>query len=304
MNALAKNIALPDSFVEIRHSATHDTLPSLVVLRRAVRRALHWLWTSYWDVSPSTSQNAVETENQAELYPQIKSIIKTWRRARSEQLATAVAPTVDSSGLAVFEAVNMITDGPLATSIFTQILLADRYLLNDEKLFNRWQPFLDIATGSLRKLRMSLLLTSVDLLKTIESDDRIASDSMLPGPTTQSLARIEPRKLCDLILWLATEDLKGNVDPAALLKAISIQKGANTLSLLQRLSLAADFEDAGRLLALRQALDANDLQAAKALKNPAGPRISPALGKTTKGKFEQIEYDDEHPIGEYIGSCQ
>lgn len=48
MYQVAKEIDLPASFVELRHQATHEDLPSLVVLRRATARALEWLWDYYW----------------------------------------------------------------------------------------------------------------------------------------------------------------------------------------------------------------------------------------------------------------
>lgn len=48
MYALAKNIGLPASFVEIRHQATHEELPSLCRLRIATQKALGWIWSYYW----------------------------------------------------------------------------------------------------------------------------------------------------------------------------------------------------------------------------------------------------------------
>ena len=45
----AKQIGLPTSFVELRHEATHGDLPSLVVLRKAAKKALEWLWKDYWE---------------------------------------------------------------------------------------------------------------------------------------------------------------------------------------------------------------------------------------------------------------
>jgi len=39
----AKQIGLPSSFVELRHQATHEEFPPLVVLRRAVEKSLRWL---------------------------------------------------------------------------------------------------------------------------------------------------------------------------------------------------------------------------------------------------------------------
>lgn len=48
MHKIAEAIGLPASFVDIRHQATHQDLPSLVVLRSATHRALAWLWDHYW----------------------------------------------------------------------------------------------------------------------------------------------------------------------------------------------------------------------------------------------------------------
>ena len=48
MYALAKTIGLPATFVELRHQATHEQLPSLAKLRSAARKALQWIWEYYW----------------------------------------------------------------------------------------------------------------------------------------------------------------------------------------------------------------------------------------------------------------
>lgn len=48
MYSLAKTIGLPATFVELRHQATHEQLPSLAKLRSAARKALGWIWEYYW----------------------------------------------------------------------------------------------------------------------------------------------------------------------------------------------------------------------------------------------------------------
>jgi hypothetical protein len=48
MYSIAKMIGLPATFVELRHQATHEQLPSLVKLRSAARKALAWIWEYYW----------------------------------------------------------------------------------------------------------------------------------------------------------------------------------------------------------------------------------------------------------------
>ncbi|EQB47557.1 hypothetical protein CGLO_13276 [Colletotrichum gloeosporioides Cg-14] len=48
MYSVAKTIGLPATFVELRHQATHEQLPSLAKLRSAARKALVWIWEYYW----------------------------------------------------------------------------------------------------------------------------------------------------------------------------------------------------------------------------------------------------------------
>ncbi|CAK7263138.1 rRNA-processing protein las1 [Sporothrix epigloea] len=48
MHGLAQAVGLPPGFVELRHQATHEALPSLRRLRLASRQALTWIWGYYW----------------------------------------------------------------------------------------------------------------------------------------------------------------------------------------------------------------------------------------------------------------
>ncbi|KAL3423375.1 LAS1 protein [Phlyctema vagabunda] len=48
MYSIAKTIGLPATYVELRHQATHEELPSLPKLRVAAQKALHWIWNYYW----------------------------------------------------------------------------------------------------------------------------------------------------------------------------------------------------------------------------------------------------------------
>ncbi|CAG8956593.1 hypothetical protein HYFRA_00011904 [Hymenoscyphus fraxineus] len=48
MYSIAKSIGLPATYVELRHQATHEELPSLSKLRTATQKALMWIWEYYW----------------------------------------------------------------------------------------------------------------------------------------------------------------------------------------------------------------------------------------------------------------
>jgi len=58
MYSLAKTLTppLPATFVELRHQATHEELPSLPKLRSATKKALEWIWGYYWVGLSDSSQ--------------------------------------------------------------------------------------------------------------------------------------------------------------------------------------------------------------------------------------------------------
>ncbi|OBR12067.1 Hydroxyacylglutathione hydrolase [Colletotrichum higginsianum IMI 349063] len=73
MYSVAKTIGLPATFVELRHQATHETLPSLAKLRSAARKALVWIWEYYWQHLGPEDEVAVEVgENEGEGWERIE----------------------------------------------------------------------------------------------------------------------------------------------------------------------------------------------------------------------------------------
>ncbi|KAI0358997.1 Las1-domain-containing protein [Trametes cingulata] len=60
INSIALQLGLPAWFVELRHAATHEDLPSLEVLRDAAREAMTWLLHNYFlpTLNPSAPSSA------------------------------------------------------------------------------------------------------------------------------------------------------------------------------------------------------------------------------------------------------
>ncbi|KAI8995690.1 Las1-domain-containing protein [Trametes punicea] len=60
INSIAQQLGLPTWFVELRHAATHEDLPSLEVLRDAAREAMVWLLHNYFlpTLNPSMPSSA------------------------------------------------------------------------------------------------------------------------------------------------------------------------------------------------------------------------------------------------------
>ncbi|KAI0897996.1 Las1-domain-containing protein [Annulohypoxylon nitens] len=66
MYTVAKTIGLPATFVELRHQATHEQLPSLAKLRSAARKALDWIWAYYWKNLPGEDGDAERGEGKGD----------------------------------------------------------------------------------------------------------------------------------------------------------------------------------------------------------------------------------------------
>lgn len=72
---LARNIDLPALFVELRHQATHESIPSIELCRQACAMALSWLAEHYW--SEVEENGEVESENDHMLL--IVNLVKNYR---------------------------------------------------------------------------------------------------------------------------------------------------------------------------------------------------------------------------------
>src|SRR5690606_36028582 len=66
MFSVAKTIGLPATFVELRHQATHEQLPSLARLRSAAKKALAWIWDYYWQHLAERDLSSQEGEGEGE----------------------------------------------------------------------------------------------------------------------------------------------------------------------------------------------------------------------------------------------
>ncbi|KAG5356191.1 Pre-rRNA-processing protein [Yarrowia sp. B02] len=76
MQMIAREIGLPVFLVDLRHTCTHETLPSLRELRAGVDEAVQWLYSQYWSVQNSETNETSQAADSEE----IKEIFRQWRR--------------------------------------------------------------------------------------------------------------------------------------------------------------------------------------------------------------------------------
>lgn len=70
ISKIAQQLNLPIWFVDLRHSATHQDLPSLAALRGACEKALDWLYQRYW-LPQMNSLNGTPNDERSMLQEQL-----------------------------------------------------------------------------------------------------------------------------------------------------------------------------------------------------------------------------------------
>ncbi|KAG0350248.1 rRNA-processing protein las1 [Podila minutissima] len=83
-----EKVGMPVWFVELRHTATHDYLPSLTILRSATHQALAWINENYWmpqlvsvrlDEKPSEAMKSAMSDD-------VRQIMEAHRAAKEKQI--------------------------------------------------------------------------------------------------------------------------------------------------------------------------------------------------------------------------
>lgn len=91
MYSIAKTLSLPATYVELRHQATHEELPSLSKLRIATQKALKWIYGYYWvhlkeeEWSVTESRTYVETlvrEKDDSIRARMEEFVGNWDEDR------------------------------------------------------------------------------------------------------------------------------------------------------------------------------------------------------------------------------
>lgn len=110
LHLLARNLGLPASFVELRHMATHEELPSLELLRHMTGRCLGWLHDNYWAANDGGDASTGPASGEPEFQESVKSALRKWRALRRSDPTKIVKPGDSTPGGKEFWAiVNEIT---------------------------------------------------------------------------------------------------------------------------------------------------------------------------------------------------
>lgn len=99
---IAQRIGLPAWFVELRHAATHEELPSLQVCRQACMSALQWLDAHFWwpNMATSSSVQPMTRGVSQDLSLSLRRSLLSYRKiakqvARDESLRATQQPRIE-----------------------------------------------------------------------------------------------------------------------------------------------------------------------------------------------------------------
>ncbi|KAI9837227.1 MAG: hypothetical protein M1819_000301 [Sarea resinae] len=161
----AKKIGLPVSFVDLRHQATHEDLPPLLVLQQAARRSVQWLWDSYWkDLEYRIGALNIDdafANGVSSLQEQFREILRPYLKSRLERIkmgkpmAKAAAELDSASDEACQKCVKICKDKEQTLMILAGVLLETRFLVPANRklgasmdgIFVMWEDLLKRLTN-------------------------------------------------------------------------------------------------------------------------------------------------------------
>ncbi|KAF9428148.1 rRNA-processing protein las1 [Entomortierella beljakovae] len=83
-----EKVGMPIWFVELRHTATHDYLPSLAILRSASQQALAWINDNYWipQLVSVKLDEALSPEVMTAMSEDVRTMIENFRNEKERQI--------------------------------------------------------------------------------------------------------------------------------------------------------------------------------------------------------------------------
>jgi hypothetical protein len=244
MMALARQLGLPEAFVELRHATTHDALPSLAVLKLAAERARLWLWQYYWQPAPTPIQPA-SIEDKDAIQSQVQDLVKQWRRLRrqrpDQEIKHGAQGSVTRDSLALLKSIGSIKQNQAAAGLWVDCLCTSKNLLHRDSTTALWQPLLERVLQCQPHFRQIMLECGARAL-----GQHIAAPGIPMPPDDPVLP-----KLKDWMLFLAKQPVNDALEHSAVLKALCLERDEYTASILFELAEVDGYEDVARYAKLR-----------------------------------------------------
>ncbi|ROT43169.1 Las1-domain-containing protein [Sodiomyces alkalinus F11] len=173
MYAVAKTIGLPATFVELRHQATHEQLPSLAKLRSASRRALAWIWDYYWrHLTERQNDGGAGGDDEG-----CRTAILKYLDEGGEDRGELRAMVKKWGDIRVLESLEGIADAPPSNAVLLSALRLSRELLQGGLMEELSRAIKDAEKAKLEMQRLRQEFDDASRLETGERKGRSLSSS-------------------------------------------------------------------------------------------------------------------------------
>ncbi|EWC48553.1 hypothetical protein DRE_01775 [Drechslerella stenobrocha 248] len=202
MYNLAQELDLPASFVDVRHAATHEALPSIGVLRTSCSRALDWLWIHYWDQIDSSGgvedmiQGSVgKPVDQAQI-SRVQSLLERWgtsKKGTKDRSRESKKRKGEHEEARICAELAGIFEESADNALFLEILVHEHLLLMEEKgavmsiykTTDAWKPLIEHLDACVEEFTSELVNTLLEALQE-EEEEEDGSDARNDFAETES----------------------------------------------------------------------------------------------------------------------
>jgi len=238
LHKLAKDLKLPQYFVESRHASTHERLPSLQMIRLISKKIIDWLKVEYWDKAiqeykenqllgagltdwqnslkdEKTHRIARENKNKVtnEDISRVENILKTIKNLRKDEIKSKI-----KSRNILLEINKLIKEIKLNEDFILDILIFKNYLiLHGEKNANLttkqingvrliWSYILEkLSTKFVYKLWIKLFRLSINKVL-LQYDSSYINKCILSQESVENFQnRCEVTQSNEWILWILNQ---------------------------------------------------------------------------------------------------
>ena len=155
MYSIAKTIGLPATYVELRHQATHEELPSLPKLRTATQKALRWIWDYYW---ANLSTDLADTED-SKTY--LRKLLEEKNEEARRKMEAQLSRWDDDELLGALIEIDELMEDP--DMLLTSLRLSEKIMNRDKTLEVNEESTLKQGVGSIDEIKAELARMQADL---------------------------------------------------------------------------------------------------------------------------------------------
>ncbi|KAF2162149.1 hypothetical protein M409DRAFT_69359 [Zasmidium cellare ATCC 36951] len=177
---IAKQIGMPVEFVALRHEATHEELPAVQRLVKAVDDGLQWLWTVYWSRLEEPESGEMIAASMAKVKADARQILRGFRSRRREAVQSRkLRDDFSNIQSTVRASVALFGKSSAKMEAFASVLVEDRLLSPSKRelgaslegAFVIWDDLLKFINREHHRFAMALVKALLEAISVRPGED-------------------------------------------------------------------------------------------------------------------------------------